>query len=682
MKSNKSQENAILHKDGPMLVLAGPGSGKTTVITRRVQQLIRSGVSPANILVITFTKAAANEMKERFFKLMEPEGGAYRNVTFGTFHAVYFTILKYAYNFSASNIIKDEDRYAIVRQALSKHELEVEDEKEFTANVLGEIGKVKSERISLDNYYSTNCPADAFREIYSDYTQALKKNRLLDFEDMLVYTYELLAAREDILRAWQGKYKYILIDEFQDINKIQYDTIRLLAAPENNLFIVGDDDQSIYGFRGSKPDIMLNFNKDYPDAKQVLLDVNYRSTPQIIRAAGNVIRYNTRRYRKDIGTNRQDGAPVVVRRTKDFIDEYNEITERIRDLVDNKSRSYGDIAVLYRTSGGIGSLVRKLMEAGVPFQIRDKLPDIFEHWIAKDIFAYLRLAFGTGNRADFISVCNKPKRYIGRDYLTDTEIDLDRLCTYYEDKQWMVERILKLKADLAVVKKLNPYAAVNYIRRAIGYDEYLTEYALNHHIQADELFDVINEIQESARECNTFVDWEKNIAEYRQKVREVPKEDVPRVALTTMHSSKGLEYDTVFIVDVNEGTCPHKKAVLDTDIEEERRMLYVAMTRAKRELYIYCTAERYNKTLEVSRFLIEAGLYAAERPKEQKKPATAGGYRWNRSGTNFYSSSSSANSSSYSSSSISSSNASATASYSSSLSMLPRDGSPSASSKY
>ncbi len=641
MQANEAQNKAINHIDGPMLVLAGPGSGKTTVITKRVENLIRHGINPVNILVITFTKAAANEMKERFYRLMDGGTLAYRYVTFGTFHAVFFTILKHAYNLSAENIIREEERYSIVKAAVGKYELDIEDEREFVANVLGEIARVKSERILIQNYYSTNCPADVFRKIYDEYNAKLKSSRKLDFEDMLGYTYELLTQRRDILAAWQGKYKYILIDEFQDINKIQYDTIRLLAAPENNLFIVGDDDQSIYGFRGSKPDIMLNFNKDYKNAAQVTLDINYRSTPEIVKAAGDVIRFNNKRYKKNIMPCMEAGGAVVVRRTKDFIDEYNEVCERIKAVVNGEKKRYSDIAVLYRTSAGIGSLVRKLMENGIPFQIRDKLPDMFEHWIAKDIFAYIRLACGTANRADFISVCNKPKRYIGRDYLTDEEIDLDKLCTYYEDKQWMVERILKLKKDLRTVAKLNPYAAVNYIRRGIGYDDYITEYAVNHHIQADELFDVLNDIHESAREHNTFAEWDRAVSEYRQKVHEVPNNDIPRVTLTTMHSSKGLEFDTVFIIDANEGVCPHKKAVLDTDIEEERRMFYVAMTRAKKRLYIYSAYEKYNKMLDVSRFLIEGGLYVPEESKYNAKASASGGlregngYKWNRSGTNY-----------------------------------------------
>ncbi len=609
MGLNEAQEKAVRHKDGPMLVMAGPGSGKTTVITMRIKALIESGVKPENILVITFTKAAAREMKDRFAGLMEKmDYKDIRNITFGTFHAVFFTILKFAYNFSATNIIKDEERYQLIKQAVARHELEIEDEQEFLSNILGEIGKVKSECINLSNYYAVNCPAEAFRKIYSDYEYALKSRRLIDFDDMLVYTYELLSQRPDILGAWQEKYKYILIDEFQDINKIQYDTIKLLAAPQNNLFIVGDDDQSIYGFRGSKPEIMLNFTKDYPNARQLVLDINYRSTGNIVEAAGRLISVNGKRYKKHIQTINGAGSPVICRQVKDFIDEYTDVAEQIRMMCTSGRVQYRDVAVLYRSAGGIGSLVRKLMENNIPFRLKDSMRDIFEHWIAKDILAYIRVATGESNRNDFIQIMNRPKRYIGRDYLTDMEINLDNLCKYYEEKPWMVDRIEKLNYDLKMLRDLNPYAAVNYIRRGIGYDEYLSEYAINKGINLEELTDVINEIHESAREHNTFEEWYRAMDEYRKVVRNIPTDGGNLVTLTTMHSSKGLEFDIVFIIDAIEGSAPHKKAVLDSDLEEERRMFYVAMTRAKKQLYIYTTAERYNKKTAPSRFVYEAGV--------------------------------------------------------------------------
>lgn len=293
MSFNEAQSIAINHNKGPMLVLAGPGSGKTLVITRRTKKLIEDyGINPSEILVITFTKAAATEMQQRFFKLMENHKPS---VTFGTFHGVFFKILKYAYGLNGSNIIREEQKLQFLREIIGRLELELDDESEFIADIISEISLVKGEMMDLNHYYSTSCSEDIFKKIYRSYEEKLRRGNLIDFDDMLVFTYELFKARADILSSWQKKYKYILIDEFQDINKIQYEIIRLMALPENNLFIVGDDDQSIYRFRGAKPEIMLNFQVDYADSKQVLLDQNYRSTKAIVEGALKVIKNNSKR---------------------------------------------------------------------------------------------------------------------------------------------------------------------------------------------------------------------------------------------------------------------------------------------------------------------------------------------------------------------------------------------------
>ncbi|MDE6960891.1 MAG: UvrD-helicase domain-containing protein, partial [Lachnospiraceae bacterium] len=272
----KSQSMAVRHKDGPLMVLAGPGSGKTTVVTKRVQHMVQEYEIPASsILVITFTQAAAREMKERYLRLMKED---HTTVSFGTFHGIFFSILKLAYGFTAGNILKEETRYQYLKETVERLRLEVEDESEFLSGILAEISLLKNERISLEHYFSKNCSEEIFRAIYTEYEDRKKRARMIDFDDMLLYTWELLTKRPDILSAWQKKFRYILVDEFQDINRLQYVIIKLLAAPEDNLFIVGDDDQSIYRFRGAKPEIMLNFQKDYPSAGQVILNDNFRST--------------------------------------------------------------------------------------------------------------------------------------------------------------------------------------------------------------------------------------------------------------------------------------------------------------------------------------------------------------------------------------------------------------------
>ena len=603
MQFNNSQLKAVKHKSGPMLVIAGPGSGKTTVLTARIRNLIEEySVNPANILVITFTKAAANEMKSRFNNMM----GRSTNVTFGTFHAVFFMILRAAYNYSVDSIIKEDVRQNIIKQAIERSRLEPDDLNEMVSNITGEISRVKTETIDINAYYSASCPEEEFRDIYKYYVKTLKKMGLIDFDDMLLYCHELLTTRRDILAKWQQKYQYILIDEFQDINKIQYDIIKLLAKPQDNLFIVGDDDQSIYGFRGSKPEIMLNFDKDYPDTDKVILDTNYRSTGNIVSAAGKVIAHNKVRFAKNINTVNDPGDKVDIIEFNTQAEEYEKIIDNIRKE-SASGGNYSDNAVLFRTNSTAAGFVRKLVEYSVPFVTRDGVPNVFEHWIARDVITYMNIAMGSRKRSDFLQIINRPKRYIGRDYLADAEISFDNLEKYYEDKSWMIERVDRLKYDILAMASMSPYAMINYLRKGVGYDGYLDEYAQSHNMQVRELYDVMDELMESARNFKTFNEWFAYIDEYGTKLREsyAAMDKQNAVILTTMHSSKGLEYPVVYIIDANEEITPHKKAVFVPEIEEERRMFYVAMTRAKRRLNIYYARKRYNKEIEVSRFVKE-----------------------------------------------------------------------------
>lgn len=608
MAFNQSQIQAIEHDSGPMMVLAGPGSGKTLVITHRTRHLIEScGVNPSNILVITFTKAAAREMQSRFEKLMD---GVPAPVTFGTFHSVFFRILKFAYRFDASNILREEVRMQYLRELTEQTKLEIEDEGDFLSSISSEISLVKGERISLEHYYSKNCPEEVFQFIYEGYERKLRNANLIDFDDMLVMCYELFDQRKDILAAWQNKFQYILIDEFQDINRVQYDIVKMLAAPRNNLFIVGDDDQSIYRFRGAKPEIMLGFEKDYPQAKRVLLNVNYRCSDRIVEASQNLIRCNKTRYDKEILAQNTGGRPVLSRHFKDCRQENEQVVKEIRCYVE-AGCGYGDIAVLYRTNTGPRLLIEKLMEYNIPFRMRDSIPNLFDHWISQNIFTYIRVAKGSRARADFLQIINRPKRYVNREALEDPEISFSRLKQFYREKNWMVERLEQLEFDLNMIKTMAPYAAVNFIRKAVGYEEYLKEYASFRRMKPEDLLEVLDELQESAAGYQTFEEWFCHVEQYTEELREQARSRnmaKDAVSLSTMHSSKGLEYRTVFIIDANEGVTPHHKAVLDADIEEERRLFYVAMTRAKENLHIYSVAERYNKQLDVSRFVGEYRL--------------------------------------------------------------------------
>ena len=504
----KSQSEAIRHQDGPLLVLAGPGSGKTTVVTKRVQYLVQDcHISPSSILVITFTKAAATEMKERFLRLVEqseekPQG--YGNVLFGTFHAVFFNILKLSYGFTAANILREETRYQYMKEIVDRLKLEIDDENEFISGVLGEISLIKNERISLEHYFSKNCAEDIFRKIFASYEQRKRNARLIDFDDMLSYTWELLTKRPDILEAWQKKFRYILVDEFQDINRLQYDILRLLAQPENNLFIVGDDDQSIYRFRGAKPEIMLNFQKDFPTAGRVLLNDNFRSTRQIVNAAGRVIRKNQSRFAKEITARGGEGPGV---RILAFEDQQQECLYLLKEMQEYKKNggAWQQMAVLYRTNTQPRLLIQKFMEFNVPFRVRDQVPNLFEHWIAKNLFCYIRLACGSKLRKDLLPVLNRPKRYMNRECLNDEIICWEYMMDYYKDKPYVCDKIERLQYDLKMLGRMGPFAAINYIRHVMGYEEYLKElYPAGLWLEASEGFTAGTQPAQTVHEPGVF----------------------------------------------------------------------------------------------------------------------------------------------------------------------------------
>lgn len=603
---NKEQEEAITHKGGPLMVLAGPGSGKTLVITYRVKWLIENaGVHPSDILVITFTRAAAEEMKKRFFLF---DGMENAPVTFGTFHSIFFMILRYAYRYTAGNIIREDVKRRYIKEMTENMELEIEDENEFLSGIINEISYVKGEMMSLSYYHSSNCSDELFAQIYEGYERRLREENLIDFDDMLVFCYELLKERKDICALWQQKFQHILIDEFQDINKVQYEIVRMLAGKGEHLFIVGDDDQSIYRFRGAKPEIMLGFEKDYPGAKKVILNTNYRCSSEIVDSAEHLISHNTKRFLKNMHAARGSKVPIIFRHLKDAGEECTDILKGIR-FYHKKGIPLEDMAVIFRTNTQPRLLVGRLMEYNIPFQMRDVLPNIFDHWIARNILTYIKLAMGNRDRKLFLQIMNRPKRYISRSMITETQVDLKQLKQQTFGKKWLYEKIDKLEMDLCLLRKMEPYAAIQYIRNGIGYEDYMIEYAQFRRMNPDDLEEVLNQIQESAKEYHSFEEWFAYIESYGEELKKQMeagrRQQKSGVTLTTMHSSKGLEYEVVFVMDINEGVNPHKKAVKDADLEEERRLFYVAVTRAKTYLFLYSLKELYQKDAQISRYIGE-----------------------------------------------------------------------------
>jgi len=613
MKLNRGQDEAIKHGNGPCMVLAPPGSGKTLIVTERTRYLIEeSGVRPDQILVITFTRYAAREMKERFERLT---AGKNYPVTFGTFHSIFYGILKCAYGIGANNLMSEKESSVLLQEVLDQTNIEstpeVEDEEELVRELLREVGMVKNGLYHLKDFHSKYLTQDEFAEVFRSYEHQKKELKKFDFDDMLVQCYALFRKKPEILQGWQKRFQYILIDEFQDINRVQYEVIRMLAAPRYNLFVVGDDDQSIYGFRGAKPELMLYMKQEFPSLRTISLTVNYRSTEFITGAAARVILHNDTRFYKRVQSFRGRGQNVHVQEVLDEQEEAQYVTEEIQKKLDQGIKP-GEIAVLFRAAVQARMISEILSEHRIPFEMRDYVTNFYRHFIVKDMMAYLQLAAGKRDRSLFLTICNRPLRYLARNSMENRQVNFEDLRKFYCDKDWMLDIIDQFDVDVRMMKNMAPYAAIQYIRKKIGYDDFLKEYAEKHQISWKQLMDVMAELEERSKNFKSYDEWEIHIAKYTQeleeqqvKARKIKGERENKVQLMTIHSAKGLEFEDVFVIHANEGEIPHQKAEKKDEIEEERRLFYVALTRAKNNLCISYITQKNGNSIKPSRFVEE-----------------------------------------------------------------------------
>lgn len=613
MKLNRGQDEAIKHGNGPCMVLAPPGSGKTLIVTERTRYLIEeSGVRPDQILVITFTRYAAREMKERFERLT---AGKNYPVTFGTFHSIFYGILKCAYGIGANNLMSEKESSVLLQEVLDQTNIEstpeVEDEEELVRELLREVGMVKNGLYHLKDFHSKYLTQDEFAEVFRSYEHQKKELKKFDFDDMLVQCYALFRKKPENLQGWQKRFQYILIDEFQDINRVQYEVIRMLAAPRYNLFVVGDDDQSIYGFRGAKPELMLYMKQEFPSLRTISLTVNYRSTEFITGAAARVILHNDTRFYKRVQSFRGRGQNVHVQEVLDEQEEAQYVTEEIQKKLDQGIKP-GEIAVLFRAAVQARMISEILSEHRIPFEMRDYVTNFYRHFIVKDMMAYLQLAAGKRDRSLFLTICNRPLRYLARNSMENRQVNFEDLRKFYCDKDWMLDIIDQFDVDVRMMKNMAPYAAIQYIRKKIGYDDFLKEYAEKHQISWKQLMDVMAELEERSKNFKSYDEWEIHIAKYTQeleeqqaKARKIKGERENKVQLMTIHSAKGLEFEDVFVIHANEGEIPHQKAEKKDEIEEERRLFYVALTRAKNNLCISYITQKNGNSIKPSRFVEE-----------------------------------------------------------------------------
>lgn len=612
---NKNQLDAVNHINGPCMVLAGPGSGKTRVITYRINNMvIDKNINPKNILAISFTKASSIEMKNRAVKLFDDK--RIENVNFGTFHSIFFKILRAFKGYSLDSILDEKTKRITIKNILKNLNVENSEDDEIIGQVINEISFIKNELMDINSFSSEVLTKEDMKHTYSMYEEYKNNINKIDFDDMLINTYFLVKENKTILEKIRSIYKYILIDEFQDINKVQFEVIKLISGPNNNIFVVGDEDQSIYGFRGSRPDFLLNFEKYFENTTKIFLDINYRSKMEIVEISNKLIKQNKNRFEKTIKCSNENGADFKYLDCEDSEDEAKKIADDILNKIKNSDYNYTDFSIIYRTNVQSRALVDIFLEKRIPFVMKDSIITIYDHWASQDILAYLNLSININSNKDFLRIINKPFRYISKDTLNEVKESsniFNSLINNFDLHKRQIETLKDLMTDLEYIKNLSPKDAISYIRTTLDYDKYILDYCSNRKIKTTSLIETLNEIESSSSNFKTIYDYLEHIENVKKELVNSKKNNVTDgVIFTTMHSSKGLEFNNVYVIGCNEGTIPHEKSyeIEDDDlkieqIEEERRLMYVSITRAKENLYLSSLKYKHGKRVFTSRFINE-----------------------------------------------------------------------------
>ncbi|WP_168188792.1 ATP-dependent helicase [Thermoflavimicrobium daqui] len=603
---NEAQREAVTAADGPTVVFAGPGSGKTTVLTRRVLYLLEKGTLPEQLMVVTFTRAAAKEMKERLAQIMPDK---VNKMMIGTFHSLFLLMLREDFGRIPSFLSAVEQKEWI-REWLAGKELPADDESIST--YLNQIGLCKGNLIFPQNLNVQKKSNILFRDLYQAYEEKKKQFHYWDYDDILVATYRQLQ-NPHILAKWQERFKYILVDEFQDINRVQYDIIIQLSEKHRCLFVVGDDDQAIYGFRGSDPTYMYKLKKEFPELKQVILSINYRSTDEIIHLSDQLIRKNKKRQKKlrqGLGTK---GASPEWLEPEDEEAESNQILSYLSDGVET--------AILYRTSTQARSMVDALIRKGIPFSVSSGEGSFYKRWQVQDILAYFRLAYQPNDLDSLVRIMNKPKRYLFNERWIDSCWDLARrsdrtLLDVLPEipglEHYQIRLLKEMRKMIMRLKEMTALEGVHLIRQEIGYDRFLEKFAEETGNDRLLVFEPAEELLLAAKywtDGQALLLHTEKVESYMKKPH--PK---PQVHLMTFHKSKGLEFDRVFLIGLHAMFLPHRRSLQVPEHrkqdawEEERRLLYVAITRAKSELYLSISKMRQGKKLSPSPFLKELGF--------------------------------------------------------------------------
>ncbi|PWK14348.1 ATP-dependent helicase [Tumebacillus permanentifrigoris] len=631
IRLNPEQREAVRHVAGPLVVFAGPGSGKTTVLTCRAAYMMQVARIPANqLLIVTFTRAAAEEMQTRLGVMPGIGEQAVRATEIGTFHSVFLRMLLQQNGGRMPQLLEETEQRTLIRNLLREAGEDGDDEE--VADTLQKIGLCKNNLILPARIKATKPENQKFRDLYAGYEKAKARMDRWDFDDILVECYHMLTSNPLALAYYQRKYRYILVDEFQDTNLAQYEVIKLLAG-HGNLCIVGDDDQSIYRFRGARVEFLLDFESLYPGAEKVILATNYRSTDPVIETSSRLIMHNRKRQSKHIkGTGREGERPVLIRPEGER-DEAEQILTQVEALLASGQEGR-EIVVLYRTNIQVRAVIDGLVQRNLPFTLHDSDGDFYRRWQVRDVLTYFKLALEPDDLDGLTAIINRPKRYLYPERWVDEvhHIRREQGDSYLEALQkvaslepYQRQKVEQLAKDLHKLRFLSPSSALQMIRKTIGYDKYLEEYAQKSGNDLKAASEPLEELEQAVMGHGTIANFLQHVAEVNETIRR-SRNKGEGIQLMTMHKAKGLEFEHVYCIGLVEEMVPHSKAInvegdkKDAAYEEERRLLYVGMTRAKRFLTLSAPIRYHGGKAEPSPFLYETALL--QRPKKVELKST------------------------------------------------------------
>lgn len=610
MKSNlnEKQKEAVYLDFGPALILAGPGSGKTTVILERLKHLIYDlHISPKHILVITFTKSAALQMQNRAFKMLNDLS---ESPIFGTFHSFFYSILKNTYEFQNYSILTTKQKYQNLEKLLHIKYKKDKLSNNLLAQIIACISKSKNDIDVSEELIKFDFSKEIWIELCKNYDYFNREQKQMDYDDILLYAHKLLTDNSDLLHKLQKEIKYILVDEFQDVNKKQYELITMLAEKRGNIFVVGDDDQSIYCFRGARAENLFRFEADFPTTKKIILGKNYRCSKKIVKVSGALISHNEKRFQKELVAVKDMVGEVICRKFFNKNLEREFIVSTIKKLLYNDK----EIAILCRTNSQLDYFGEILKSQEIKFFRYEKSTNFYQSSFVKPIIGYLMFAsFIDRSRKTLLSFLNKPMRYIEREVFANWDLCKCDILQMKTGNESMDLSLCQLSETLDRIAKLPPKMAILYILKVVGYEEFVLRQCKSWQ-EVNKFYDTMKELSQRADTYENIRQWMKYIKWQEDMEVEKPKRETNfgvNLYLYTFHGAKGLEFDTVLIPHLNEGSIPYGKNLSKEQIEEERRMFYVALTRAKENLYLTCV-ENDTKKDTVSRFLNECKLTASK----------------------------------------------------------------------